>query len=238
VTFNLLVGGKRPPGSVLSNGDMDHIEAIAIQSHAYQARRCESPRDLISIVEGVYRLHGPIDILDLVDHGGPGRIHMGDALLFASDGDPSSELLGRDIAARLAPFLTETAHVRLLGCKTSVCAPGSPHVKRTRLLLLKLARALGGHRVAFGTLSSVRQLHFSPYGFGRDREELMLFSSLAAMDAAAPSASDRGAQAQQMRPLQYNPLADGGTEPYEEPTEEEPLREDDLAADDEGETVT
>ena len=206
MSVNLLVGGRRLPGSALSCVDADAVEAMAVTSAAYIVARCDDPRDLVGIVAATAKVHGPIDILDLFDHGAPGRVRMGSALLFASDAEPASELLGRDIASSLAPFLTETAQVRLLGCDTAVLGePGSKDGLASRLLLLKLARALGGHRVVFGTITGLGRLHFGPRGFGRDREEVMLFSSLAAVDIAPPDEGIRGAELQKLRPPQYNP---------------------------------
>jgi hypothetical protein len=206
VSLNLLVGGRRPPGASLSCADLDAVETAAVPSDAFVVARCDDPRDLVGVVAATAQTYGPIDMLDLFDHGGPGHIRMGSALLFASDADPASELLGRDIASCLSPFLTDTAHVRLLGCDTALL--GDPAAKEglaSRLLLVKLARALGGHRVVFGTLTGLGRLHFGPRGFGRDREEAMLFSSLAAIDIEPPDEDVRGAELQRLRPPQYNP---------------------------------
>ena len=190
----LLVIGRRLVASPHSDSDMNEVSAAATPTDSFHIERCDEPGHLPDLVESVARRFGELDMLDLYDHGDVGQLRMGRDVLFRSDDSPGSELLGRDIAIALAPFLRDTAHVRLLGCKTAAITASVTSLPALsgRLLLLKLARALGGHRVAFGTIASIQRGDFSRFGFRREREEMRLFSSLAAVDHMPPSYDDRG----------------------------------------------
>jgi hypothetical protein len=51
-------------------------------------RRCVSPGKLPAIVAAVARQSGPIEILELFDHGNRGLIYMGNDVLFSSTDAP------------------------------------------------------------------------------------------------------------------------------------------------------
>jgi hypothetical protein len=128
---------------------------------------------------------------------------MGRDILFRSDASPASQIVGHDIAAALGAYLHDTAQVRLLGCQTTSAERGalSAPAFAGRLLLLKLARTLGNHRIVFGTIASIQRSDFSRFGFRRDREEMCLFGSLAALDGLPPSYQDRGRSVDALRPV-------------------------------------
>jgi hypothetical protein len=168
---------------------MDEVEKLVTASPAFRVARCDSPDDLIDIVAGDAQARGKIDILDFYDHGSIGGMLLGDDVLFHSDGNQYSQLVNEDIARSLSEFLSETAHVRLLGCSTA--AADGPSLE-ARLLLLKLSNALGAHRVAFGTIEPVVVDDFGSYGLRRDVEIAKLYSSLSAIDFEPPSPTLRG----------------------------------------------
>jgi hypothetical protein len=145
--------------------------------------RCRQPADLPDRLERI-GARGRVEQLDIFDHGAEGMQMLGGGALFASDARPETELLGLPLAGRIAPYLTETAQVRLLGCNTAEGKAG-------RLLLLKLARALGERRIVFGTIDRVIEDDFDRAGYARVMEHQRLFSSIAALDAEAPRAMRR-----------------------------------------------
>lgn len=200
MSVRLLVAGRRPDGTELGDSDQDEVSARAIQTGAFQVRRCDAPRDLVETCEAIAVHHGKISVLDIYDHGNVGRIRLGSDVLFASDDSPHTELVGRSIATSLSPFLEDTAQVRLLGCLTA--GPDTTALAG-RLLLIKLARALGGRRITFGTIITLERGDFSRYGLRRELEDLRLFSSLAAIDGAPPTIDDRAKNLETVRALQY-----------------------------------
>ncbi|HSR99349.1 MAG TPA: hypothetical protein VLM79_19995 [Kofleriaceae bacterium] len=185
----LLVAGRRPEDTSPSVYDMDEVENKSIHTRTFRVLRCDSPPDLLDLVASEVRARGKLDILDLYDHGNIGGMLMGDDVLFATDSDVASSLVNEDLARGLREFLSETAHVRLLGCSTS--AANGPSLE-ARLLLLKLADALGGHRMAFGTITPIQTSDFGHFGFRRDVEIVKLFSSAAALDSEPPLPEGRG----------------------------------------------
>lgn len=129
---------------------------------------------------------GPIDVLDIYYHGGPGLMTLGRSngsclTLFASDEHAATPLHSAVPISELGKLLAPTAHVRLLGCNTAAGSSG-------RMIVYKLARALGEQRVVFGTIDSVLLHHFA---LGRFDCQLLLFSSLAAIDGEAPKWDQR-----------------------------------------------
>lgn len=186
-----LIGRRAAPTRLSRVSDLD-IEAVAAQVRGPppSVARCDGLDDVLQAVRGA-AAREPIDRLDLLDHGAEGIQSMGDAILFESDASPASPLGGRDLARQLAPYLSETAQVRLLGCNT---AEGP----RGRLLLLKLARLLGGHRTVFGMIDRVVEADFDAEGYAPVMEHQRLFSSDAALEGEAPSAMQRF---EHMRPL-------------------------------------
>jgi hypothetical protein len=183
VAIKLLVLGRRPDDAELSDAGMDDVEAKSVPSDAFVVRRCDAPSDLPGIVEAVAQRHGPIDLLELHDHGHVGFLRMGNDVLFESDGSPDTDLVGAELAASLREHLRDTAHVRLLGCVTT---GATIDAMAGRLLLTKLAAVLGGHRVVFGTIQSVWTEDFTTTGFDAALEATKLFSSLAALDGGPP----------------------------------------------------
>lgn len=147
-------------------------------------RWCNSPSNLIEIVEDLARF-GPIDVLDIVDHGAAGGMMMGQEILFLFEDGKLTK--GEGTARCLANSLSQTAHVRLLGCRTA-CEAGA---RSGRSLVLAVAQLMGANRVVFGTIERVRSMkHFSQEN-GFLLEQNLLYSSLAAIDAYAPSATAR-----------------------------------------------
>jgi hypothetical protein len=147
--------------------------------------RCCHSKDL---VEKLSKLKHKIDILDIVDHGRPGSIHIGDDMLFESDEYPDHPLKGCVSPSTVFAHLSELAHIRLLGCNTAVTTVNDP---AGRMLLLKLAKALGPYQVAYGTLAAVEPEHFNETGFLEGQARGLLFSSLAALESEPPSHADR-----------------------------------------------
>jgi hypothetical protein len=183
--MRVFVIGRHPDPSKLPITSNAHIESVAANmlSRRTLSVRCDSPHDLVDIVRDA-AADRPIDRLDLFDHGRAGAQALGEGILFQSDADPNTELMGADIARQIKPYMSETAQVRLLGCRTAEATKG-------RLLLIKLARILEGHRVVFGVIDQVTQYDFDPDGYRPVMEQQRLFSSYAALDGIAPTAIDR-----------------------------------------------
>ena len=185
----LLIIGWRAPDATPSTALMNEVANKVQPTDRFFMRRCHTPSALPGIIEDVVARYGPIDVLDLYDHGGDGHQRMGDRQLFASAGDQTTPLIGEEFAVAIAPHLTATAHVRLLGCDTSsavVPAPG-------RFLLVKLARTLGERRTVFGTMNVTDPDDFYEGGLKPGREPSLLFSSSAALDIEAPTPEERTA---------------------------------------------
>ncbi|MGN6107041.1 MAG: DUF4347 domain-containing protein [Kofleriaceae bacterium] len=142
---------------------------------------CRGVQQLIATAGRLARNGQRIDVLDILDHGAPGGIVIGDEILFLSTA--TGLTIGGDAARALAPFLAEHAHVRLLGCETARLAQG-------QRLLLDVANALGGRRIVFGTIDRVRGGHFHVER-GFTQSEALLYSSLAALDFRAPTSTQR-----------------------------------------------
>ncbi len=176
--------GERPLTKLTMIADLDiYMVADRVDPGESHVVRCRRPEELPDKLERL-GARGRIAQLDIFDHGAEGMQMLGAGALFASDAVPGSELVGLPLAARLAPYLTETAQVRLLGCNTGEGKAG-------RLLLLKLARALGERRIVFGTIDRVVEDDFDRAGYARVMEHQRLFSSVAALDAEAPGAMRR-----------------------------------------------
>ena len=203
---HLLIIGRRKVPSAHSDSDMNAVCEMVLPTETLHIKRCDHPTELPSLVMSVAHCHGEIDLLDLYDHGSAGSLRMGSEILFHSDESPLSTLVGHDIALALGPLLRETAQVRLLGCKTAAVIDEVPSLlaQAGRLLLLKLAHALGGHRVVFGTISSIQCSDFSALGFRRELESRRLFSSLAALDREPPTYQERGRSVDLIRPFMIN----------------------------------
>ncbi len=171
------------------------FEMEAVAEKVPQAVRCSSPQDLVAVVDDAVTRSGLLDVLDLFDHGTAGLQAMGDGVLWASDFDPDSELANEQIARALDRYLSPFAYVRLLGCRTAL----DGGMRSGRMLLIKLARALGQHRVVFGTNDSIFQSAFDEQGFRNDQEMRSLYSSLAAIDGPAPDIDTRMARIMKIR---------------------------------------
>ena len=143
-----------------------------------------SPSDFIEVVKDLARF-GPIDVLDILDHGAGGAMMMGQETLFLFEGGKLTK--GEQMARQLACWLSQTAQVRLLGCKTA-CEAGA---RSGRGLLLALAQLLGENRIVFGTIERVRSTKHFLQERGFVPEQHLLYSSLAAIDHVAPSGHER-----------------------------------------------
>lgn len=182
--MNVLAIGERPLTKHSAIADFDiHKVAERLDSGDTAVVRCQQPAEL---PDRLARLgaQGRISRLDVFDHGAEGMQMLGGGALFASDAVPGSALVGLELARQIAPQLADTAQIRLLGCNTGEGRAG-------RLLLLKLARALGGHRIVFGTIDRVVEADFDGDGYARVMEHQRLFSSAAALDIEAPPAMRR-----------------------------------------------
>ncbi len=191
-TSRLLVIGKVAAGVKAMSAPFD-IEAVAAK--VPHAVRCSSPRDLVAVVDDAVTRCGRLDVLDIFDHGTAGLQALGDDVLFASDPDPDSELANIAIAHELERYLMPFAYVRLLGCRTAL----DRGARSGRMLLVKLARALGQQRVVFGTNDSIYHTAFDEHGFLPSQELRFLYSSLAAVDAPAPEIDARMANIMKIR---------------------------------------
>jgi len=201
--IHLIVIGTRAIEDPTTN---DVATAIDAEPHVNDVlvRRCNGVAELLRAIAAVRAEHGPIDILDIVDHAGPGLQHIGDDVLFSTSEDPCQPLIGADTAKTIAESLSPTAHVRLLGCATSLAVPNFEEESETtrpavlpsltsrgQLLLFKLGAALGRSRTAFGTLRPTTALDFGSGGLMPRLENEILYSSLAALDYQAPTESER-----------------------------------------------
>jgi hypothetical protein len=149
--------GERPLTRLTRISDLDiNLVADGMDASDVHVLRCRRPADLL---EKLARLgaRGRVARLDVFDHGAEGMQMLGEDALFASDSFAGTALVGDELARQLAPYLTETAHVRLLGRATGDGAAG-------RQLLRKLARALGANRIVSGTVERA-----APDGDGRGR---------------------------------------------------------------------
>lgn len=195
--IQLLIAGRRPDDHDLDDTDMDAVAGQVVQTPAFQVRRCDHPFELPAIVEAVAQQYGRIGVLDLYDHAAPGQQHLGSDVWLSSDADPRSPLHGAGLVLDLRDSLSDLAQVRLLGCRTALTQDPPPGPQASgapgsgRLLLVKAARLLGGRRVVLGTIAAIEDEHFGPLGFRRELELDLLFSSLAALDGPAPTATDR-----------------------------------------------
>lgn len=180
----LLIGTRMAKTQPPLVSELD-IEAVSrrLQPNRTYVRRCLTVEDFIDAVKtiGARRF---VERLDILDHGAEGVQAMGDGVLWRSDAAPESRLVGEELAHEIRPYLSETAQVRLLGCNTAVGKAG-------RLLLLKLARALGPHRTVYGMIDRVIEDDFDSEGYAPAIERQGLFSSSAALEGVAPSARQR-----------------------------------------------
>jgi hypothetical protein len=125
-----------------------------------------------------------IDLLDLCDHGAAGGMLLGEDVAFHVD--DGKLVRGREFAQWLAPRLSATGQLRLLGCNTAV-------EERGRLLLRLLDDVMNWDehrvqftdRIVFGTIRRIGAAHLDhDRGFVLRRESL--YSSLAALDFVPP----------------------------------------------------
>jgi Domain of unknown function (DUF4347) len=168
--------------SLVSDLDIDAV-AAHVRGPPPGVARCTGLDDFVTAVRRAAAARR-IERLDILDHGAEGIQSLGQTILFESDGSPDSPLLGAEIARMLPPYLSETAQVRLLGCNTAEGPAG-------RMLLLKLARILGGHRTVFGMMDRVIEADFDADGYAPVMEHQRLFSSDAALEGEAPGAMQR-----------------------------------------------
>jgi hypothetical protein len=186
VSRHLLAIGRRVPGSTMNDFIMDAVDERVSRLGELLTARCDSPTDLLRFVEFHGQGRNLIDRLDIFDHGGPGHQWLGNETLFRSSSNRCDELEGLPLATLLKPHLSECAQVRLLGCLTATAAG-----VEGRMLLVKLSRALGGHRVVFGTIDNVDEADFGANGFEPFQESGLLYSSFAALDYQPPTAAER-----------------------------------------------
>lgn len=146
---------------------------------------CAGIADLAKATAAAYAKGGPIDLIDIVDHGRDGKMVLGADTLVESDG--TSLLAGATLADTLRPVLAAQARVRLLGCKTALGPTG-------RRMLTRLNRLLGDRVLVHGTIEAVTPAAFEDGEFSQGPD--LLFSSDAAFDSEAPNATTRQANLQ------------------------------------------
>jgi hypothetical protein len=185
----MIVGqrGRNPGIKILGEGDFAVVlEWLrdAEESAGFAFTTCSAPGDFVYKVREASDAAGDglIDRLDVYYHGSEGEMWMGEEVMFGSDATLDT-MVGSKIAEDLDGLLSDTAHVRLLGC---LAGAG----QRGRMLLLKLAHHLGKSRVAFGPILDIIPEHFS-LDTGRFTTPEYLFSSLGALDHDPPSKHDR-----------------------------------------------
>lgn len=195
--MRVLIIGKPPRNSAINAALMNDV-SNTVKGQGVHVHSCQNRAELLSVAQRLGEGAGKISMLDIFDHGRPGEQHLGDEILFESRADPCAPLIGENVARALVPHLSDTAQVRLLGCRTA-----EEEKQRTtrnvfnaegdsgRMLLVKLALLLGGHRIVFGTIGPINLADFDAQGFLVSQERGCLFSSAAALDGAAPSVEDR-----------------------------------------------
>ncbi len=186
VGVHILAIGRRPDGTRPNDILMDDVDAKVDRLGPLIVARCDSVDDLIKLVSYHGKNQQRVDVLDIFDHGRPGKQRLGREVLFESDGTACGPLTGGSVAGLLSKHLNDVAQVRLLGCQTATASK-----EKGRFLLIKLARALGGRRVVYGTIDTIDAFDFDENGFRKELEISYLYSSTAALDAPAP---DRGAR--------------------------------------------
>ncbi|MCE9572000.1 MAG: DUF4347 domain-containing protein [Deltaproteobacteria bacterium] len=153
----------------------------------YELLECTGVEDLIAKVATSAGARGPIERLDVYDHGTAGGIAIAGDLLFASDDKPGwvTPLTGLAAARALATSLAPRAEVRLLGCRTALDQTG-------RMLMIKLRDVFGRDTQVQGTIDRVVAAHFEEDGsFSVHSEPSLLFSAEAAVDRVAPDLKER-----------------------------------------------
>jgi hypothetical protein len=187
----LIVGLKRPETGLLKliDGNMTPKQLHLVRTRSAStdvtnpyrfSEYCQGVEDLVKTVRLIHRISGPIDLLDLVDHGAPGVIDLGDDVLFEWRGGTLT--VGAATARRLTPYLAPRGCVRLLGCETARDVAG-------RELLVTLAKHFPDGMQLYGTIDRVVREHFKRGIFRPDDE--FLYSADAAVDAVAPSLAVR-----------------------------------------------
>lgn len=117
--------------------------------------RAQQASDIRFLVRQWHLRDRNVRLVDLVGHGGGGRFKLGDELLFTSDGT------GLELADQWAPFLSERATLRLLGC--SVAEKDEARAFDGRELMHRLEQRLGARR---RVLAPTRALFTIDYGTG------------------------------------------------------------------------
>ncbi|MEZ4399029.1 MAG: DUF4347 domain-containing protein [Kofleriaceae bacterium] len=189
---HVLVIGSRPDTEDPPDAFMDEVAAYCAASQLVTVVRCERLADFAATIAAVADGR-VIDVLDIFDHGAAGTMWLGDGILFQSNADPASPLVGAAHAQAIARCLAPCAQVRLLGCDVAAQPIGAPvaAAEAGRLLLVKLARVLGRHRVVLGTIRDIGPALWTPDGLHPDAADDTFFSSLAALDGVPPSLAAR-----------------------------------------------
>lgn len=172
----LVIGQYTPP-------DLKGTEKIAAAVDAAHQVRCSSPDELLGVVKAaVAAKGGPLERLDIFDHGKGGLQQLGPQVLFGvhDSKTPATKMAGFDLIKSLSECLTHDAHIRLLGCETAI----EPRGQR---LLLDAAGAFGFQRVVYGTVDNITANHFDANGFKTIAECPFLFSSHDAKLRQAPT---------------------------------------------------
>jgi hypothetical protein len=190
VGLHLIVIGSRPDDVDPIDQFMDVVASSIRETASFVMARATRAASLLDIVAFAAK-HTPIEVLDVFDHGTHGYQWLGDGPVFgftAKDG-----LIGGDTAAGLAPYLADTAHVRLLGCGIADDDPRTTTIDEGRVMLYRLGELLGGRRTMFGTVRAVVPAAFDAAGSGflREMETDFLFSSRAALDRSPPDWEER-----------------------------------------------
>lgn len=137
------------------DGTLEEI-AHTVARGANEARvveRAQEASDIRFLVRQWHLRDRDVRTVDLVGHGGGGRFKLGDELLFTSEG------VGVELADEWAPFLSERATLRLLGC--SVAEKDEARAFDGHELIHRLERRLGARR---RVLAPTRALFTIDYG--------------------------------------------------------------------------
>ena len=172
MTIHAMIIGRRAETAKMPNDD--EINAIAAlvslegypKSPTFFVDRCDSPGVLVQTLRRIAVDHGQIDTLDLFDHGGAGKLRMGNDLLFNGESNG-----GFSIAEELRDLIVHGGRMRLLGCNTALGVKG-------RNLLVRLHNIFDGHVTVFGTIAGTTIGQFDRHGFRKKYiEEFYLYSS-------------------------------------------------------------
>jgi hypothetical protein len=194
--------------------DFDTVHARVSQGTRTVSVRCDRPDQLATTLANARRErfgNQLIDVLDIHDHSFNNGMALGSEILF--DVDDSFSLVGAGVAGALRRHLSDTAHLRLLGCDVIYesdygAPPSSAQLLPRRCLLVWLADLLGRERIVSGTNLVLNSDSFDEDGLRAGIARKGLFSSLAAIHGDPCSFSEQGRRIARLLSLKQTPEAD------------------------------